>query len=193
MLACFRLLPFLKLEISTWTEWNWYGLQLRLISARWGMRERGGERERERETVKNVDSPSQACSTGSPSLRGFAAEALTLLIRISLEAYSEEVSCMQVVSPFPFYNIHSHFPFQKVQLMLLRPLESMTRVPHSDVRQKQMDCITHVNWMMVCGISLWECDCLYFLFQILHSSGHSLGSSWSVILEVISSATRLQK
>ena len=28
--------------------------------------------------------------------------------------------------------------------MLLRPLESMTRVPHTDVRQKQMDCITQV-------------------------------------------------
>ena len=48
----------------------------------------------------------------------------------------------------------------------------------------------HVNmYMQWCHCA--ECDC--FLFQILHSSGHSLGSSWSIILEVISSATRLQK
>ena len=75
--------------------------------------------------------------------------------------------------------------------MLLPPLESMTRVPHSDVRQKQMDCITQVCAVTV--IPYIEVECGYFTLQVLHSCGHSLGSSWSVILEVISSATRLQK
>ena len=91
----------------------------------------------------------QVCSVGSPSLRAFAAEALTLLIRTSLENYSEEVCStdnpsISVPSQFSISILPIYFPFQKIQLMLLRPLESMTRVPHSDVRQKQMDCITHV-------------------------------------------------
>lgn len=53
------------------------------------VRGRGRETHREREREKFFFP--QACSVGSPSLRAFAAEALTLLIRTSLENYSEEV------------------------------------------------------------------------------------------------------
>ena len=56
----------------------------------------------------------QACSIGTPSLRSFAAEALTLLIRTSLENYSEEVPVIQVTIQFhslsfslPNFNSHS--------------------------------------------------------------------------------------
>ena len=90
----------------------------------------------------------QACFVGASSLRVFAAEALTLLIRTSLESHSEEVPrdnyILNFGSKLYIYDFRSHSTFQSVQLMLLRPLESMTRVPHPDVRQKQMDCITHV-------------------------------------------------
>ena len=33
----------------------------------------------------------------------------------------------------------------------------------------------------------------YFLLQVLHSSGQSFRSSWSVVLDVIQSATQMQR
>ena len=119
-----------------------------------------------------------------------------------LHSFPFQVPCLHC---FPFQVpclCMYHFPFQKVQLMLLHPLESMTRVPHSNVRQKQMDCISHVCTVHIyirVGFQYTQptnndtTEYGHFSFQILHSSGQSLGSSWSIILEVISSATRLQK
>lgn len=70
-------------------------------------RERG-EEERDREKI--FFSIPQACSVGSPSLRAFAAEALTLLIRTSLENYSEEVHYSSTYIPSNSILCHFSIP-----------------------------------------------------------------------------------
>ena len=47
--------------------------------------------------------------------------------------------------------------------MLLAPLQELSTISHSDIRQKQLDCVLHV----------------------LHASGESLAAGWPPVLSVI--------
>ena len=47
--------------------------------------------------------------------------------------------------------------------MLLTPLQELSTITHSDIRQKQLECVLHV----------------------LHSSGEGLAAGWPAVLNVI--------
>ncbi len=52
---------------------------------------------------------------------------------------------------------------QKLQTMLLGPLQELSSIPHPDIRQKQLDCV----------------------HQLLSSTGESLVHGWPMVLGVI--------
>ena len=97
---------------------------------------------------------------------------------------------------------------QELYTQLLSPLLSLKSVLHVDIRQKQLECVSNVSSLSVesrlstknfngCFCEHTHIDshspCLYSPFQVLHSSGQSLGSSWDVILNVIKAAATLTR
>ena len=88
----------------------------------------------------------QVCSHSDQGVRAFGADALTSLIRTALEQKYEEVRESEL-KPCKTA-VRLSFPSavsQDLQPLLLSPLEAMTAVQHTDVRQKQLECVSHVS------------------------------------------------
>ncbi|XP_074659312.1 protein MON2 homolog [Tubulanus polymorphus] len=89
----------------------------------------------------------EVCQHPHAGMRGWGAEALTSLIKAAL--------------------MHAFEPALDAdparQGMLLNPLQELSAIQHSDIRQKQLECV----------------------LQILHNNGDRLGHGWALILTVI--------
>ena len=59
---------------------------------------------------------------------------------------------------------------QKLQAMILQPLQELSGIIHGDIRQKQLECV----------------------LQILHKNGDTLGQGWPLVLGVIGAVTNDQ-
>ena len=94
----------------------------------------------------------QACSHSDLTLRAFAADALTLLIRGALEHETSEVNPLEL-SHLNLLEIVVLWwcPIQEKQLQILSPLRKLTAMQHVDVRLKQQDCVSQV-WACVHSI-----------------------------------------
>uniref|UniRef100_A0A8C1VEP1 Protein MON2 homolog n=1 Tax=Cyprinus carpio TaxID=7962 RepID=A0A8C1VEP1_CYPCA len=89
----------------------------------------------------------QVCQHPNARMREWGAEAITSLIKAGL-SFKHEPPLSQN---------------QRLQLLLLNPLKELSNVLHTDIRQKQLECV----------------------LQILQNQGDSLGQGWPLVLGVI--------
>nr|XP_015208768.1 PREDICTED: protein MON2 homolog isoform X3 [Lepisosteus oculatus] len=89
----------------------------------------------------------KVCQHPNARMREWGAEAVTSLIKAGL-AYRHDPPLSQN---------------QRLLLLLLNPLKELSNIAHSDIRQKQLECV----------------------LQILQSQGDSLGPGWPLVLGVI--------
>jgi len=96
----------------------------------------------------------EVCQHPHAAMRGWGAEAVTSL--------TKAVLAHQFTPP-----LHEQ---QKLQTMLLRPLEQLSDIHHPDIRHRQLDCV----------------------LAILHKNGEALGHAWPTLLHVIAAVTNDQ-
>ncbi|XP_043944224.1 protein MON2 homolog [Protopterus annectens] len=89
----------------------------------------------------------KVCQHPNSRMREWGAEAMTSLIKAGL-AFKYEQPLSQN---------------QRLHLLLLNPLKELSNITHTDIRQKQLECV----------------------LQILQSQGDSLGPGWPLVLGVI--------
>ncbi|XP_016414442.1 protein MON2 homolog [Sinocyclocheilus rhinocerous] len=89
----------------------------------------------------------KVCQHPNARMREWGAEAITSLIKAGL-SFKHEPPLSQN---------------QRLQLLLLNPLKELSNVLHTDIRQKQLECV----------------------LQILQNQGDSLGPGWPLVLGVI--------
>uniref|UniRef100_A0A8C1AUT7 Protein MON2 homolog n=1 Tax=Cyprinus carpio carpio TaxID=630221 RepID=A0A8C1AUT7_CYPCA len=89
----------------------------------------------------------EVCQHPNARMREWGAEAITSLIKAGL-SFKHEPPLSQN---------------QRLQLLLLNPLKELSNVLHTDIRQKQLECV----------------------LQILQNQGDSLGQGWPLVLGVI--------
>ncbi|XP_016316077.1 protein MON2 homolog [Sinocyclocheilus anshuiensis] len=89
----------------------------------------------------------EVCQHPNARMREWGAEAITSLIKAGL-SFKHEPPLSQN---------------QRLQLLLLNPLKELSNVLHTDIRQKQLECV----------------------LQILQNQGDSLGPGWPLVLGVI--------
>ena len=58
-------------------------------------------------------------------------------------------------------------PLQRLQTVLLGPLQELSLIPHADIRQRQLDCV----------------------HQILSNNGETLVHGWPLVLGVVGAVT----
>ena len=96
----------------------------------------------------------EVCQHPHAGLRSWGAEAVTALVKAALQ---------HKYQPPLRENV-------RLQALLLAPLEELSSIHHSDIRQKQLDCTLH----------------------ILHDSGEALNKGWPLVLGVIGAVNNNQ-